>query len=229
MLLNQNSNNPSSIARVIVGDLYHLRVALILIVLRKSGTINNTDHIVNMLLQAINTIHNSTCNLIDVLHRAINSIHIQICPVVIMVYSNISIGHPNERSGPIKSSIDNVGNISIGSKRIQQSRAACKSHQSIADLKVLIILCDAVQQRSQLAIRFKAEQVSLLREQLIIQSIRNCAGSGVVINRGNDGSGGRAVVTTSGQHADSHDASEHQRSNFLEFHNDFFLLMVYKR
>src|SRR5699024_6331184 len=130
--------------------------------------------------------------------------------------------------GPIKGSIDNVGNISIGSKRIQQSRADCKSHQSIADLKVLIILCDAVQQRSQLAIRFKAEQVSLLREQLIIQSIRNCAGSGVVINRGNDGSGGRAVVTTSGQHADSHDASEHQRSNFLEFHNEFSSLWCIK-
>src|SRR5699024_2707347 len=93
---------------------------------------------------------------------------------------------------------------------------------------VLIILCDAVQQRSQLAIRFKAEQVSLLREQLIIQSSRNCAGSGVVINRGNDGSGGRAVVTTSGQHADSHDASEHQRSNFLEFHNEFSSLWCIK-
>lgn len=160
MLLNQNSNNPSSIARVIVGDLYHLRVALILIVrlLRNSAFINNTGHIVNMVLQAIakNTIHNSTCNLIDVLHRAINSIHIQICPVVIMVYINICIGHPNSRIGPIKSSIDNVVNISIEYRR-QQSRAACKSHQSIADLKVLIILCDAVQQRSQLAIRFKAE------------------------------------------------------------------------
>ena len=33
----------------------------------------------------------------------------------------------------------------------------------------------------------------------------------------------------SGQHADSHDASQSQRSNLLEFHNDFFLLMVYKR
>ena len=33
----------------------------------------------------------------------------------------------------------------------------------------------------------------------------------------------------SGQHADSHDAGQSQRSNLLEFHNDFFLLMVYKR
>ena len=33
----------------------------------------------------------------------------------------------------------------------------------------------------------------------------------------------------SGQHADGHDASQSQRSNLLEFHNDFFLLMVYKR
>ena len=179
MLLNQNSNNPSSIARVIVGDLYHLRVALILIVhrLRNSATINNTGHLVNMVLQAIakNTIHNSTCNLIDVLHRAINSIHIQICPVVIMVYKNICIGHINGRIGPIKSSIDNGVNISIGSIRIQQSRAACTEHQIIADLKVLIILCDAVQQRSQLAIRFKAEQVSLLREQVYLKSQLICA------------------------------------------------------
>ena len=31
------------------------------------------------------------------------------------------------------------------------------------------------------------------------------------------------------EHADCHDASQHQRSNLLEFHNGFFLLMVYKR
>ena len=151
MLLNQNSNNPSSIARVIVGDLYHLRVALILIVrlLRNSAIINNTGHIVNMVLQAIKTIHNSTCNLIDVLHRAINSIHIQICPVVIMVYSNICIGHRNGRVCPIKNSIDNVGNNSIGSIRIQQSRAACTAHPRIAGPKIPHIPRDAVPPKSQ--------------------------------------------------------------------------------
>ena len=39
---------------------------------------------------------------------------------------------------------------------------------------------------------------------------------------------GRAV-TASGQHADGHNAGQHQRGNLLEFHNEFFLLMVYKR
>ena len=32
-----------------------------------------------------------------------------------------------------------------------------------------------------------------------------------------------------GQHASSHNASQHQRGNLLEFHSEFFLLMVYKR
>ena len=35
--------------------------------------------------------------------------------------------------------------------------------------------------------------------------------------------------STASQHRNSHNASEHQRSNFLEFHSEFFLLMVYKR
>ena len=36
------------------------------------------------------------------------------------------------------------------------------------------------------------------------------------------------VVAAGGQHGNSHDTGQHQRSNLLEFHNDFFLLMVYK-
>src|SRR5699024_7849389 len=55
---------------------------------------------------------------------------------------------------------------------------------------------------------------------------------------GNGSSGALVVVAgvgsvaggvAGGQHADGHNAGQHQRSNLLEFHNDFFLLMVYKR
>ena len=36
-------------------------------------------------------------------------------------------------------------------------------------------------------------------------------------------------IGAASQHGDSHDTGQHQGSNFLELHNEFFLLMVYKR
>src|SRR5699024_2127570 len=38
-----------------------------------------------------------------------------------------------------------------------------------------------------------------------------------------------SAVGAASQHGDSHDAGQSQRSNLLEFHSEFFLLMVYKR
>src|SRR5699024_5413258 len=38
-----------------------------------------------------------------------------------------------------------------------------------------------------------------------------------------------AGSSAASQHGDSHDTGQHQRSNLLEFHSEFFLLMVYKR
>ena len=37
------------------------------------------------------------------------------------------------------------------------------------------------------------------------------------------------AVGAASQHGDSHDTGQHQGSNFLELHSEFFLLMVYKR
>ena len=61
---------------------------------------------------------------------------------------------------------------------------------------------------------------------------RKTVASVVLIYDGGIDSGKVAAVGSglaASQHRSGHDTGQHQGSNFLELHNEFFLLMVYKR
>ena len=62
-----------------------------------------------------------------------------------------------------------------------------------------------------------------------IQHLSTQASNSAIVNRGLTAIVVISFARAASQHGDSHDTGQHQGSNFLELHSEFFLLMVYKR
>ena len=91
--------------------------------------------------------------------------------------------------------------------QVAQSISQCNSIRSLilkVDVVLLHFLVNVLSQHRRIADRVIAGVVIIL----------------IVIN---------GLASAASQHADGHNAGQHQRGNLLEFHNEFFLLMVYKR
>src|SRR5699024_9370953 len=86
------------------------------------------------------------------------------------------------------------------------------------------ILNSSLQRGIQSAVRLESDLglalIHVIPQGGAVVGIRSGIGSGFGIN---------SVVGAASQHGDSHDTGQHQGSNFLELHSEFFLLMVYKR
>ena len=118
-----------------------------------------------------------------------------------------------------------LGNGAIGIKDESSHNLIRSNLQSM----IIKLVSNLVQKSLQVRISGDGQGILLSGVQLIVD-----VHSERVINRDNDVIILVVIVVVaggiaSGQHADGHDAGQSQRSNLLEFHNDFFLLMVYKR
>src|SRR5699024_9599386 len=83
-----------------------------------------------------------------------------------------------------------------------------------------------VQSVIQLVAVTQSDGIISMRRQLLLQGSRIASRGGRLLRLlGIIGD----VATASGQPADGHNTGQHQGSNFLELHSEFFLLMVYKR
>ena len=111
---------------------------------------------------------------------------------------------------------------------IHQERISSNFNHTVGHQKMIsVLIIHPSQGIRQSAVGLKAQQIGLRGSQLIVQGVSNGTGRSGISSRGRGGLG--SAFTASGQHADGQDAGQGQRNNLFEFHNEFFLLMVYKR
>ena len=119
-----------------------------------------------------------------------------------------------------------LGNGAVGIKDESSHNVARSNLQRM----VIELVGNLVQHSLQASISGNGQSVLLSSIQLAVDS-----SSERIINGGHDGIIALVIIAVvaggiaSGQHTDSHNAGQSQRSNLLEFHNEIFLLMVYKR
>src|SRR5699024_3751596 len=128
----------------------------------------------------------------------------------------------------ILNSSTNTGFTVINNTRIVYTINLILENVASSHAAIVPVLSDSViQSRIQISVSNSSDLLLSRTSQLAVQSVSSSRGSGSFRLFGllglNTGS------SAASQHGDSHDTGQHQGSNFLELHSEFFLLMVYKR
>ena len=112
--------------------------------------------------------------------------------------------------------------INIGDFAIKNLIAEFPSNGGIANKTSCV-----VQSVIQLVAVTQSDGIISMSRQLLLQGSRIASRGGRLL--GLIGLGINLSGSAASQHGNSHDTGQHQGSNFLELHSEFFLLMVYKR